>query len=187
MHATVRRQLLTCLAAFFVRCISLSRCSRLTALDWTYWRGPESNGICARPDYLTPGVPIGENLLWKRTDCGSRSTPIVMNGKIYFSCTGRTRNASRRRTSRLLERGNGREPSGKIASMSGSSDVPDTRVGWSSVVGDTETGNVYAMGVCGFFQCLDGSDRQTAVEQSLTRRIRTLEHLRWTHQFPGYL
>jgi outer membrane protein assembly factor BamB len=36
------------------------------------------------------------------------------------------------------------------------SDVPDSRVGWSSVVGDPETGNVYALGVCGLFLCLEG-------------------------------
>jgi len=36
------------------------------------------------------------------------------------------------------------------------SDVPAERVGWSSVAGDPETGYVYALGVCGFFQCLNG-------------------------------
>ena len=35
------------------------------------------------------------------------------------------------------------------------SDVPDTRVGWSAVVADPETGSVYALGVCGLFHCLD--------------------------------
>jgi len=29
-------------------------------------------------------------------------------------------------------------------------------VGWSSVVGDRETGDVFVLGVCGLFQCLDG-------------------------------
>ncbi|HMC10204.1 MAG TPA: PQQ-binding-like beta-propeller repeat protein, partial [Pirellulaceae bacterium] len=37
-----------------------------------------------------------------------------------------------------------------------SSDVPDTRVGWSSVVGDPETGNIYALGACGLFECYNG-------------------------------
>ncbi len=41
------------------------------------------------------------------------------------------------------------------------SDVPDTRVGWSSVVGDPATGNVYALGVCGYFQCLSGETGKT--------------------------
>ena len=41
------------------------------------------------------------------------------------------------------------------------SDVPDTRVAWSSVVGDPATGNVYALGVCGYFQCLDGKTGKT--------------------------
>ena len=41
------------------------------------------------------------------------------------------------------------------------SDVPDTRVGWSSVVGDPVTGNVYALGVCGYFQCINGETGET--------------------------
>jgi outer membrane protein assembly factor BamB len=40
-------------------------------------------------------------------------------------------------------------------------DVPDTRVGWSSVVGDPVTGHVFALGVCGYFQCLDGETGKT--------------------------
>src|SRR6185295_3948773 len=42
-----------------------------------------------------------------------------------------------------------------------SSDVPDTRVGWSSVVGDPETGNIYALGACGLFECYDGESGKT--------------------------
>ena len=41
------------------------------------------------------------------------------------------------------------------------SDVPDTRVGWSNVVGDPETGHIYALGVCDYFQCIDGETGKT--------------------------
>ena len=47
------------------------------------------------------------------------------------------------------------------------SDVPDTRVGWSSCVADPETGHVYALGVCGMFQCLDGETGETLWSHSL--------------------
>ena len=64
------------------------------ARDWIYWRGPESNGVSRETgliDNWDPAGGEGSNVLWKRPDCGSRSTPIVMNGKVYFP--GRCRSA----------------------------------------------------------------------------------------------
>ncbi|CAK9044717.1 Outer membrane biogenesis protein BamB, partial [Durusdinium trenchii] len=43
------------------------------------------------------------------------------------------------------------------------SDVPVERVGWSSVTADPETGNVYALGVCGYFCCLDAETGENNV------------------------
>jgi hypothetical protein len=40
------------------------------------------------------------------------------------------------------------------------STVPFTRVGWASLVGDPETGNVYAHGVGGLLICLDKDGKQ---------------------------
>src|SRR5438105_1038429 len=55
-------------------------------LDWPYWRGPEHNSISREtglPDTINPDGGSGSNLAWKRDDLGGRSTPIVMNGKLY--------------------------------------------------------------------------------------------------------
>ena len=41
------------------------------------------------------------------------------------------------------------------------SDVPAERVGWTSVVGDPETGNVYVLGACDVFQCMNGETGET--------------------------
>ncbi|MFI4874897.1 MAG: PQQ-binding-like beta-propeller repeat protein, partial [Blastopirellula sp. JB062] len=41
------------------------------------------------------------------------------------------------------------------------SDVPVERVGWSAVVGDPTNGKVYALGVCGHFQCIDAETGKT--------------------------
>jgi outer membrane protein assembly factor BamB len=126
-------------------------------LDWTYWRGPESNGISRETGLPDTWDPEGENVLWKRPDCGSKSTPIVMNGKIYF--LARTEPHTPREGERVVclnaETG---ETIWENRFNVWLSDVPGERVGWSSVVGDPETGNVYALGVSGFFQCLDGKD-----------------------------
>ena len=47
-------------------------------------------------------------------------------------------------------------------------DVPAERVAWSSVVGDPSTGNVFALGVCGVFQCIDGETGKTIWMHSMS-------------------
>ena len=58
------------------------------------------------------------------------------------------------------------------------SDVPDTRIGWSSCVGDPETGRVYAQGVCGYFCCLEGDTGKARVGPQPARRVWPHLHLR---------
>ena len=62
------------------------------------------------------------------------------------------------------------------------SDVPNTRVGWSCCVGDPTTGRVYALGVCGYFQCLDGETGKTLWSHSLSEEYGSAEHLRRAHE-----
>ena len=45
--------------------------------------------------------------------------------------------------------------------------MPADRIGWSSCVGDPETGRVYAQGVCGYFCCLDGETGKVVWDHSL--------------------
>ena len=52
-------------------------------MDWPAWRGPEMNGISREKGLVSSWSPDGENLLWKSKDLATRSTPIVMNGKLY--------------------------------------------------------------------------------------------------------
>ncbi len=50
--------------------------SAAASADWTYWRGPQMNGVSTEknlPDEIDPAGGEGSNLLWKR-DIGSRST-----------------------------------------------------------------------------------------------------------------
>jgi hypothetical protein len=70
--------------------------------------------------------------------------PIVMNGKMYFlarSNPGTSREGERVVCLMPIPE----KTFGRILLTSGR--TPDTRVGWSAVVGDPETGNVYALGV----------------------------------------
>src|SRR5947209_20171960 len=57
------------------------------AADWWNWRGPAENGYSDEtglPDKWSPDPMEPDNhLVWK-APYGSRSTPIVMNGRVYF-------------------------------------------------------------------------------------------------------
>ena len=64
------------------------------------------------------------------------------------------------------------------------SDVPDTRIGWSSVVGDPTTGRVYALGVCGYFQCLDGETGKTIWSHSMSEEFGLLTTYGGRTNFP---
>src|SRR5690606_32541276 len=104
------------------------------------------------PDRWEPG---GENVIWQRPELASRSTPIVMNGKIYLLQNDRPASPEEGEKVVCADAATG-EVLWQNRFNVFLSDVPDTRVGWSSVVGDPETGNVYALGVCGVFIAIDG-------------------------------
>jgi len=137
--------------------------------DWPNWRGPHHNSTSTATGLVEQWNPKGgqgSNLLWKNEKLAGRSTPIVMEGRLYT----------------LVRDQPGTELEGeKIVCADAQtgevlwqhrfnvflSDVPDTRVGWSSVVGDPATGRVYAQGVCGYFCCLDGETGKLVWQRSL--------------------
>jgi outer membrane protein assembly factor BamB len=139
-------------------------------LDWPQWRGPEQNGISRETGLVDSWDPEGENLLWANEELAGRSTPIVMRGKLY------TIVAAEPHTPRQGEKVVCADAAtGDILWENRfnvfSSDVPLERVGWSCCVGDPTTGRVYAMGVGGFFQCLDGETGKTIWSRSLSEEF----------------
>jgi len=127
-------------------------------LDWPYWRGPEYNSICREtglPDSINPDGGNGSNLAWTRRDLGGRSTPIVMRGKLYTILRADPATPTEGERVVCIDAATGKDIWQSRHNV-WSSDVPDTRVGWSSVTGDPETGNVYALGACGLFECYNG-------------------------------
>ncbi len=127
--------------------------------DWPYWRGPEYNSVSRETglvDDFNPAGGEGSNVAWKRPDLGGRSTPIVLRGRLYTILRAEPETTREQERIVCVDAETGKDLWENRYNVS-LSDVPDTRVGWSSVVGDPETGFVYALGVNGFFQCLDGA------------------------------
>jgi outer membrane protein assembly factor BamB len=135
-------------------------------MDWPNWRGPELNGVSRETGIVDRWTPEGENVLWKREDLGGRSTPICFRGKLYTLVRDHPDTDIEGEKVVCLDAATGKTIWENIFNVF-LSDVPAPRVGWSSVVGDPETGNVFALGVCGFFQCLDGQTGKTIWKHSL--------------------
>ncbi|MFN9348857.1 MAG: hypothetical protein ACK6DQ_19890 [Planctomycetota bacterium] len=59
---------------------------KLKATEWYHWRGPQQNGQSVETGLPTSFSVEGENLLWRKEEYATRSTPVVMNGRIYVVC-----------------------------------------------------------------------------------------------------
>ncbi len=147
--------------------------NKVDPLDWPSWRGPEQNGISREKDLIDRwdfNDDQNGNVLWKNAELATISTPIVLNGKLYMLARH--------------EPGTQREQEKVICAdaLTGEkiwenkfnvylSDVPAERVGWSSCMADPTTGRIYALGVCGLFQCLDGDTGKTIWSRSLSEEF----------------
>ncbi len=136
-------------------------------LDWPHWRGPEWNGISREKRLVNRWSTDGENVLWKNPELATRSTPIIMRGKLYVLC--RNHPDSTREGERVVcaNAATGEEIWENTFGVF-LTDVPAERVAWSSVVGDPSTGNVFALGVSGVFQCIDGESGKTLWMHSMS-------------------
>lgn len=152
-------------------------------LDWPYWRGPEMNGISREKNLPDSWSPDGENLLWKNEALGGRSTPIVMRGKLYTLCRHKPATLSEAEKVVCADAETGEILWEHVFNVF-LSDVPDTRVGWSSVVGDVETGNVVALGVCGYYVCLNGETGELVWSRSLSEEFGLLTTYGGRTNFP---
>jgi outer membrane protein assembly factor BamB len=138
--------------------------------DWIHWRGPEQDGFAPATDLPSKWSPAnaGENnLVWKQP-YGGRSTPLVMNGRVYI----------------IDDAGEGVKEQERVVCFDADTgkvlwehrfnvfftDIVSIRVGWASLAGDPETGNIYAHGVQGLFFCFD-KDGKVLWSHSLTEEF----------------
>ncbi len=136
--------------------------------DWSHWRGPFGTGYVPEKAVVTQFSQDGENLIWKREYAG-RTTPIVMNGLVYG-------NAPVGEGERMhewvycLDARTGATVWEHHFNVFHST-IVESRVGWTSMVGDKETGNVYCHGTGGELFCFRGTDGKVLWSVSTTEEL----------------
>src|SRR5207302_555117 len=137
-------------------------------LDWHQWRGPLQTGVSLDkdlPDHWSPDAKDPEsNLIWKAPN-GGRSTPIVMNGRVYI-INGVSEGVTQQERVMCFDADSGKtlwEYKFNVFFT----DIVAVRLGWANLAGDPETGNIYAHGTSGLFFCFD-KDGKVLWSRSLT-------------------
>ncbi len=148
-------------------CPSLIGLNDALAADWPSWRGPNQTGSSSQTGLISSWSLDGDNLLWKADFIG-RSTPIVLNNRVYvigrigMDITEQERVACFDAETGILlwdHRFNVFH-----------STIPFNRLGWTSLAGDRETGYIYAHTISGVFACFD-KDGQVVWSRSLTEEF----------------
>ena len=140
--------------------------SKLKATDWYHWRGPQQNGQSLETGLPTSFSIEGENLLWRKEEFATRSTPVVMNGRVYVVCRHEAESNKEAEKTVCINAETGEKIWESIHNIY-LSDAPSERVGWASVVADPETDRVYVLGLGCTFQCLDGKTGKLIWEHSM--------------------
>lgn len=122
------------------------------AEDWPSWRGARQNGVSGETGLIESWSPEGENLIW-RQDFTGRSTPVVMEGRVYVNGRVGT-DIDRQAVVAAFDAENGARLWQRRLPIYLST-VPYNRIGWASMTGDPETGNLYVQLASGAFYCLD--------------------------------
>lgn len=145
--------------------------SALFADDWASWRGPYQNGVSREQGLVSEwSFSPEKNVLWK-SDIGGRSTPVILNGRVYINCRTHHDVADPK------EKIHAREQvvcwdakTGEVVWQDEfnvfGTDIPSSRIGWAPMCGDSETGNVYVHSVSGRLRCYSG-DGKVVWERSM--------------------
>jgi outer membrane protein assembly factor BamB len=155
---------------------SIAHAAAPDPLDWPNWRGPQQNRVSMEKGLVEKWDPEGgadSNLLWKKKELGGRSTPIVLRGKLYAITHDKPESADEGEKVVCVDAATGKTLWEHRFNVY-LSDAPAERIGWSSVVGDPETGRVYAQGISGYFCCLEGDSGKLVWDHSLHEEYGTV-------------
>ncbi len=142
--------LIAMLAGQFAGTVAAPASRHASANDWPYWRGPEQTGMSREPSVVTSWSLDATNQLWK-VPIGGRSTPILMDGRLYMIGPAGDGECQRERVV-CLDADTGAVIWEHLFNVF-HTDIVAVRLGWTAVVGDPETGNVYAHTTGGEMVC----------------------------------
>ena len=151
--------------------------------DWPHWRGPHNDGQSSETGLPDSWSPKGENLLWRKEEFASRSSPVVMNGRVYAVCRSFPETTQEGEKTVCLDAKTGELIWESIHNIF-LTDAPAERVGWSSVVGDPTSDTVFVLGLGSVFQCLDGKTGKTIWEHSMSEEYGMLSTYGGRTNFP---
>lgn len=142
-----------------------------SARDWSFWRGPEQNGVSREknlPEKWSPDQNAADsNLIWS-APVGGRTTPIVQNGRVYL-ITGVGDGITQQERVVCFDADTGKQLWEHRFNVF-LTDIVADRLGWSNMVGDPETDTVYAHGTQGLLFCFD-RDGKVLWQRSLTEEF----------------
>ena len=148
----------------FIFLVLLATPMYVSASDWPSWRGPNQDGTSAETGLISDWSIEGENLLWDAEFMG-RSTPVVLNGRVYV--LGRVgKDITEQERIACFDAKTGDLLWNHQINVFHTT-ISFNRVGWTNPVGDTETGNIYIHGVQGLFICFN-KDGDIVWSRSLT-------------------
>jgi outer membrane protein assembly factor BamB len=155
------------LAALLFSCLFALFVDQLRSADWSNWRGPSRTGVSTDtglPASWSDDPKSPENFLWK-APYGCRTTPIVMNGRVYINNqVGKGVNEQERVM--CLDANTGKVLWERKFNVY-HTDIVSVRLGWTYLVGDPATGNIYWQGTQGVFACFD-KDGKVLWQRSLS-------------------
>lgn len=157
---------LTSKMGLFLSILALS--APLAAGEWPGWRGPRQDGVSPETGLVSKWSPEGENLAWHVKDLIGRSTPVVFDGRVCTNGRAGTGPDIHEEVA-CFDAGTGKELWRRRMDVFHTM-VPYNRVGWASVVGDPETGNLYACGVGGLMVAYDRAGK-VVWQRSLTEEF----------------
>jgi outer membrane protein assembly factor BamB len=152
-------------------------------VDWYQWRGPEATGISREKNLPTTWSTKGENLIWSKPEYASRCTPITMNGKLYIVTRYKPETTEEGEQVVCLDAKTGAELWSQHHNVF-LSDAPAERVGWSSVIGDPATGNVFWLGLGCEFSCLNGETGKVLWQHAMSEEYGMLSTYGGRTNFP---
>jgi outer membrane protein assembly factor BamB len=153
------------------------------AEDWPHWRGPHNDGQSRETGLPDKWSPKGENLLWRKEEFASRSSPVVMNDRVYLVCRAFPETTKEGEKTVCVDAKTGELLWESIHNVY-LSDAPAERVGWSSVVADPASDTVFVLGLGCVFQCLDGKTGKVLWEHSMSEEYGMLSTYGGRTNFP---